>query len=160
MAASQQTKTIYIGTEARAPVQVQSHMESQAPVKLEDKEADGLPLLPQKKNDQIFSDSLSEISSTSSRSSSSVSSIDDQKGGEEASDAEEEHKKFDNFLAGGDKRKQKDDESECTVDLLGQDPLFLVLSEFLMSEKGDNIATVLEKLNLTLQQLIPAVQRT
>ena len=46
------------------------------------------------------------------------------------------------------------DDSICTVDLLSKDPLFLVLSHFFISkESGDNIATVLEKLNNTLEKM-------
>ena len=46
------------------------------------------------------------------------------------------------------------DDSICTVDLLSNDPLFLVLSHFFISkESGDNIATVLEKLNNTLEKM-------
>ena len=49
-----------------------------------------------------------------------------------------------------------DDESDsgCTIDLLSSDPLFLVLSQFFMSkESGDNIATILEKLNNNIEKV-------
>lgn len=47
-----------------------------------------------------------------------------------------------------------DNESVCTVDLLSSDPLFLVLSHFFVSKKtGDNIATILEKINSNLEKL-------
>lgn len=51
-------------------------------------------------------------------------------------------------------RTPEDDElsSACTIDLLSNDPLFIVLSQFLMSkESGDNIVTVLEKINKNLE---------
>lgn len=69
-------------------------------------------------------------------------------------------------LEGGQKKRKayktkKDDDaasiadSQCTVDLLSNDPLFLVLSHFFVSkESGDNIATILEKLNKTLEKSI------
>lgn len=80
---------------------------------------------------------------------------------------------MDNFLAGGGTKKEKkktpqsvvsdtDDESAetssvCTIDLLSADPLFIVLSQFFMSkETGDNIVTVLEKLNKNIEKLIAA----
>lgn len=45
------------------------------------------------------------------------------------------------------------DTSDRTIDLLGQDPLFLIMSQFFMSQKtGDNIATILEKLNENLEK--------
>ena len=45
--------------------------------------------------------------------------------------------------------------SVCTIDLLSNDPLFIVLSQFFMSrETGDNIVTVMEKLNKNLETLI------
>lgn len=45
--------------------------------------------------------------------------------------------------------------SDCTIDLLSHDPLFLVLSSFFMSkDSGDNIATILEKINNNLEKLV------
>lgn len=49
----------------------------------------------------------------------------------------------------------EDASSQATSELLGQDPLFLILSQFFMSsETGDNITTVLEKLNKNIEALL------
>lgn len=45
--------------------------------------------------------------------------------------------------------------SDDTINLLVNDPLFLVLSQFFMSkDSGDNIATILEKINNNLEKLV------
>lgn len=94
---------------------------------------------------------------------------------------EEEEEDFDNFLEdeqaseqaileGGKKKNKVEDEeassriseidhlsdaeSECTVDLLSTDPLFLVLSQFFMTKSGENIASVLDKINANLEKLL------
>lgn len=41
-----------------------------------------------------------------------------------------------------------------TIDLLGGDPLFLVLSKFFMSEDGRNIADILEDISYKLEKLV------
>lgn len=49
--------------------------------------------------------------------------------------------------------------SVATIELLSEDPLFIVLSQFFMSkESGDNIATILEKINKNLEALIVATK--
>lgn len=51
------------------------------------------------------------------------------------------------------------EESVATVELLSGDPLFIVLSQFFMSkESGDNIATILEKINKNLEALVVATK--
>ena len=37
--------------------------------------------------------------------------------------------------------------------MLSEDPLFLVLSEYLVNKKGENIVTVLDKINSSLNKL-------
>lgn len=55
---------------------------------------------------------------------------------------------------------KNDDDTESTIStvsttqMLGGDPLFLVLSEYLVNKKGDNIVTVLDKLNDNIAKLI------
>jgi hypothetical protein len=44
--------------------------------------------------------------------------------------------------------------TSSTIQMLGGDPLFLVLSEYLANKKGDNIVTVLDKLNDNIEKLI------
>jgi hypothetical protein len=44
--------------------------------------------------------------------------------------------------------------TSSTIQMLGGDPLFLVLSEYLVNKKGDNIVTVLDKLNDNIEKLI------
>lgn len=60
---------------------------------------------------------------------------------------------------GGAKGKQDsddddDDSSIDTVALLGGDPLYLVLSEFLVSKKKENLAEVVSKLNDNVEKLL------
>lgn len=46
-----------------------------------------------------------------------------------------------------------DTSSISTADILSKDPLFLVLSEFLMDEEGTNIVTMLGRINKSLKAL-------
>jgi hypothetical protein len=41
-----------------------------------------------------------------------------------------------------------------TTRMLSEDPLFLVLSEYLVNSKGENIVTVLDKINTNLSKLL------
>lgn len=73
----------------------------------------------------------------------------------EEEDLEGGHKKKKAYKAKKDDDVESIADSQCTVDLLSNDPLFLVLSHFFVSkESGDNIATILEKLNKTLEKSI------
>ena len=48
--------------------------------------------------------------------------------------------------------------SVSTTEILGRDPLFLVLSEFLMDEEGNNIVHILGKINKNLSRLAKALE--
>lgn len=41
-----------------------------------------------------------------------------------------------------------------TVELLSRDPLYMVLSEYFMSKRGNNIIDILEKINKNLEKLV------
>lgn len=47
-----------------------------------------------------------------------------------------------------------------TTEILGRDPLFLVLSEFLMDEEGNNIVHVLSSINKNLSKLVKALDKS
>lgn len=59
-----------------------------------------------------------------------------------------------------DTESYKDDNSEksgtsgSTCEILSKDPLFMVLTEFLMSKNGENICDILDKINNNLKKLI------
>lgn len=64
-------------------------------------------------------------------------------------------------LTSSSSSEMSDNESVATVDLLSSDPLFIVLSQFFMDkETGDNIATILEKINKNLEALVVATKRS
>lgn len=46
------------------------------------------------------------------------------------------------------------EESGSTCEILSKDPLFMVLTEFLMSKNGENICDILDKLNNSIKKLI------
>jgi hypothetical protein len=46
-----------------------------------------------------------------------------------------------------------------TTELLGKDPLFLVLSEFLMDEEGNNIVHALQKVNKNLSKIVKLLEK-
>lgn len=48
--------------------------------------------------------------------------------------------------------------SVSTTEILGRDPLFLVLSEFLMDEEGNNIVHILSKINKNLSRVAKALE--
>lgn len=65
-------------------------------------------------------------------------------------------------MVGGKTQTASDDDSDeesesgdsvATIDLLGGDPLYLVLSEFFVSKKKENIVDVIDKLNDNLEKL-------
>lgn len=49
--------------------------------------------------------------------------------------------------------KEDDTSSISTADILSKDPLFLVLSEFLMDDEGTNIVTMLGRINKNLKSI-------
>jgi hypothetical protein len=49
--------------------------------------------------------------------------------------------------------------SVSTTELLGRDPLYLVLSSFLSNEEGENIVDVLSKINRNLAKLVVALDK-
>ena len=50
--------------------------------------------------------------------------------------------------------------STSTMDMLSEDPLFLVLCQFLLNNKEENIVTVLDKINTSIQDLTAAIKAT
>lgn len=79
------------------------------------------------------------VASTSSDGSSEPEALEHIPGGSDLSDSASE------ASSGG---------SYNTIDLLGGDPLFLVLSKFFMSEDGRNIADILEDISYKLDKLV------
>lgn len=67
------------------------------------------------------------------------------------------------FIGGGHKSGSDSDtestSSVSTTELLGRDPLFLVLSEFLMDEEGNNIVHVMQKINKNLSKIAKALEK-
>lgn len=49
---------------------------------------------------------------------------------------------------------EKSEGSGSTCEILSKDPLFMVLTEFLMSKNGENICDILDKLNNNIKKLI------
>jgi len=67
---------------------------------------------------------------------------------------------FDENPQRGGRRRRSSSDSDRTVDLISRDPLFLVLGQYLASEKsGKNIVTVLEKMNDNLERLLKIMDR-
>jgi hypothetical protein len=80
---------------------------------------------------------------------------------------------FDNFLGGSAKKAKSSTSSVSSVssmsvppseadttEMLAEDPLFIVLSQYLMCKKtGDNIVTVLNKMNKTLERLCISMEK-
>jgi hypothetical protein len=97
--------------------------------------------------------SVSSVSSVSSKSSNSSASLPLSAASHASTDDDE-----------SDRASEASEEtlsvsSDDTVQKLSHDPLFLVLSHFLMSEKGDNIVTVLEKINDNLTSINKHLQK-
>lgn len=74
----------------------------------------------------------------------------------DTSDDEGDDEDNDNKLSGG--AKDDDTSSISTADILSKDPLFLVLSEFLMDEEGTNIVTMLGRINKSIKALKTALE--
>lgn len=94
-------------------------------------------------------DDASSTSSYSSNASASTVSSD-------SSGVENGKKNGDIPLSGG--ASEDDTSSISTADILSKDPLFLVLSEFLMDEEGTNIVTMLGRINKSLKALKSALK--
>jgi hypothetical protein len=78
---------------------------------------------------------------------------------EEEEDAEDDSDAAD--MVGGGSGSDSDAETSSTVstaEILGRDPLFLVLSEFLMDDEGNNIVHILSKINKNLSKLTKALE--
>lgn len=48
--------------------------------------------------------------------------------------------------------------STSTMEMLSEDPLFLVLCQFLLNNKEENIVTVLDKINTSIQDLTATIK--
>ena len=86
-------------------------------------------------------------------------STDDMSSDEEVSDGVSVRSQL-----GGANNDDDDDDDESTTssvsttEILGRDPLFLVLSEFLMDEEGNNIVHILSKINKNLSRVAKALE--
>jgi nitric oxide reductase activation protein len=94
-------------------------------------------------------------------------------GGAQSSDSEEIA--YESSAASDDDADDADDDDESvgseqdggaaseastssTIEMLSSDPLFLVLSEYLVNKKGENIVTVLDKINRNLSALVQVLK--
>lgn len=75
---------------------------------------------------------------------------DDEEDGDDDEDDEEDEDE-DGTQDGG--ASDKSYSTTSTTRMLSEDPLFLVLSEYLVNKKGENIVTVLDKINSSLNKL-------
>lgn len=111
--------------------------------------------------DQFFADDLEDHGSFKGGAKSDNGDDDLQE--EEKEDLEE------NELQEGGAKKQKvledaldavsETDSQNTAEILSHDPLFLVMSQYFMSSKsGNNLATILEKLNDNLEKFLAVTQ--
>lgn len=79
---------------------------------------------------------------------------DDDDDDEEDGSQEEDKDEPIALTAGGSSPKSKG-ENRTLIELLSKDPLFVVLGHYLISKNsGDNIATVLDKINSNIKQLV------
>jgi hypothetical protein len=97
-------------------------------------------------DDETYSDTPSSDSDSDESLTTSSSDTSDDEGGDEDND---------NKLSGG--ARDDDTSSISTADILSKDPLFLVLSEFLMDEEGTNIVTMLGRINKSIKALKTAL---
>ena len=112
-------------------------------------------------NSQVYEDSsddgggIQDDDSEVADSSKYGGSQDDDSGSKEGDSSDG----LDDFLGSGGKRSKPPSEAG-TIELLAEDPLFLVLSQYLMCKKtGDNIITVLGKINTTLERLCTSMEK-
>jgi hypothetical protein len=82
--------------------------------------------------------------------------VDEDVDEDEDEDEDEDANENEEPLAGGKSRVEADyddSSSVSTADILAKDPLFLVLSEFLMDEKGNTIVHALNKIGKHLEKI-------
>jgi hypothetical protein len=101
----------------------------------------------------LFGDNYSTSSSGHSSSSSSADTQEDTQEGRSANALDISDLDLSLSQEGGKKDASDTSSTVSTTELLGRDPLFLVLSEFFMDEEGNNIIHVLQKINKNLSKL-------
>lgn len=82
----------------------------------------------------------------------------------DSSDSQEQEDVNNSPLSGGkgviiDSDNESTTSSVSTTEILGRDPLFLVLSEFLMDDEGNNIVHILQKINKNLSKIAKSLDK-
>jgi hypothetical protein len=116
------------------------------------------PLPIQSSSTTNFEDGSSSNGSSSDGLSSDGSSSDDASSDGSSSDGSSSDNENEGKF-GGSMKDSDTVSSVSTTELLGRDPLYLVLSNFLANEEGENVVDVLSKLNRNLAKLINVLDK-